>query len=128
MTKRKEAGFGMNWIRPSKRLSLYLRDGLACCYCGNGIEDGAKLTLDHLRPYSSGGTNNPTNLITACCSCNSSRGKRSWKAFASARAARLIEQTRYRAFDVPAAKAIIERRGGFTAALFHAPQTLRRAA
>jgi len=37
---------GMNWIRKEKRLAIYLRDGLACGYCGQSIEDGAKLTLD----------------------------------------------------------------------------------
>ena len=48
---------GMNWIKPAKRLALYLRDGLACAYCGDGIEDGIRLTLDHLTPHSLGGSN-----------------------------------------------------------------------
>src|SRR5438128_11454104 len=39
---RKVKNQGMNWIRPEKRLALYLRDGLACCYCGEAVEDGAK--------------------------------------------------------------------------------------
>lgn len=25
---------GMNWIRQDKRLAIYLRDGLACVWCG----------------------------------------------------------------------------------------------
>ena len=43
---------GMNWIRKEKRLSIYLRDGLACVWCGQAVEDGIKLTLDHLIPHS----------------------------------------------------------------------------
>lgn len=128
-TNRPRRDQGTNWIRPEKRLAIYLRDGLACCYCGESIEDDAKLTLDHLRPCSGGGSNTPTNLVTCCHRCNSSRGKRSWKLFAGKVAAYLnhgikgpeiiehIETTRGRKLDVAAAKELIGRRGGFTAAL-----------
>ena len=84
INNRKEKNHGMNWIRPEKRLAIYLRDGLACAYCGEGIEEDAKLTLDHLDPYTNGGNNEAKNLITACHRCNSSRGKRPWKEFAKA--------------------------------------------
>ncbi len=57
---------GMNWIRREKRLALHLRDGLVCVYCGAAGEDGGQLTLDHLRPVSKGGTNDASNLVTAC--------------------------------------------------------------
>lgn len=122
-------GQGMNWIRPAKRLSIYLRDGLACCYCGEGVEDGAKLTLDHLTPHCEGGSNHETNLVTACHRCNSSRGKRDWRAFAAAVAGYLnhgvlpeqvvrhIETTVQRKLDLAAAKELIARRGSFTQAL-----------
>ncbi|KKK72946.1 hypothetical protein LCGC14_2898780, partial [marine sediment metagenome] len=43
IASRKEKNQGMNWIRPEKRLAIYLRDGLACCYCGATVEDGTKL-------------------------------------------------------------------------------------
>lgn len=127
MGNRKEKNQGMNWIRPEKRLAIYLRDGLACCYCNRSVEQGAKLTLDHLRAYSHNGSNEATNLVTACHCCNSSRGNRSWKKFAEAAAqyssAKLstvvdhIQKTRRRVIDVPAAKEIMTQRGGFTAAL-----------
>lgn len=119
----------MNWIRREKRLAIYLRDGLSCCYCGEGVEDGAKLTLDHLRPYKSGGTNQPTNLITCCHRCNSARGARRWKLFAGQVAGYLnhgitaeeiishIETVRRRGLDLAEAKEIIARRGSFSAAL-----------
>ena len=122
-------GHGMNFVRKEKRIALYLRDGLACCYCGSGIEDGAKLTLDHLAPYSHSGTNDATNLVTACHKCNSSRGNRDWREFAAKVADYLnhgvtaeqiighIETTIQRPLDVQGAKEIIARRGGFTAAV-----------
>lgn len=72
---------GMNWIRQDKRLAIYLRDGLACAYCGVSVESGAQLTLDHLKPHSKGGENSDANLVTCCKRCNSSRGNRSVRAF-----------------------------------------------
>jgi len=75
---------GMNWIRQSSRLALYLRDGLACVWCGHSIEDGASLSLDHVTPHSQGGSNAPMNLVTACERCNKSRGTRSVRVFAAA--------------------------------------------
>ena len=74
----------MNWIRQEKRLAIYLRDGLACAYCGHGVEDGATLSLDHLIPHSQGGSNRAENLVTCCDRCNKSRGVRPVKAFCSA--------------------------------------------
>jgi len=81
---RTEKNQGMNWCRPSTRLAIYLRDGMACAYCGHAVEDGAKLTLDHLTPYSAGGINGASNLVTCCHRCNSSRGTRSVAEFAVA--------------------------------------------
>lgn len=129
MTQRKEKNQGMNWIRKERRLAVYIRDGLACAYCDRGIEDGIKLTLDHLTPYVQGGSNDPTNLVTCCSFCNSSRGARDWKVFAKSVAAYLnhgvqakriiahITATIKRPLDVAAAKNLIAQRGGFTAAL-----------
>lgn len=75
---------GMNWIRQEKRLAIYLRDGLACVWCGHSVENGASLSLDHLTPHSKGGSNKETNLVTACDRCNCSRGNRSVTDFSSA--------------------------------------------
>lgn len=74
---------GMNWIRQDKRLAIYLRDGLACAWCGDSVECGAQLTLDHLTPHSKGGTNEATNLVTCCHRCNSTRGNRETRRFAA---------------------------------------------
>jgi 5-methylcytosine-specific restriction endonuclease McrA len=79
---------GMNWIRQEKRFALYMRDDFACAYCGDAAaDDGVKLTLDHLKPRSKGGSNAAENLVTCCLSCNSARGNRTIKAFAKAVAA-----------------------------------------
>ena len=83
-TKRAENWKGMNWIRQEKRLAIYLRDGLACAYCGDSVENGAKLSLDHLTPDSKGGSNEAANLVTCCSRCNSARGNRPVRAFCRA--------------------------------------------
>jgi hypothetical protein len=64
---------GSKWIRPAKRLAIYARDGLACAYCGAGVEDGATLTLDHVTPCELGGSNDEGNLVTCCLGCNSAK-------------------------------------------------------
>jgi 5-methylcytosine-specific restriction endonuclease McrA len=82
MTKRQENWQGMNWLRQTTRLAIYLRDGLSCAYCGDSAENGAKLTIDHITPISKGGNNDTSNLVTCCHRCNCSRGNRSVTQFA----------------------------------------------
>lgn len=120
-----KGGQGMNFVTPKKRIALYLRDGLACCYCGSTLEDGAKLTLDHLIPHSHGGGNKEQNLVTACHKCNSSRGNRDWREFAAKVAdylnhgttaddiIRHIETTTQRAVDTKYVAELMARRGNF---------------
>ena len=60
---------GSKWLRPEKRLAIYARDGFACLYCGSE----ERLTLDHLLARELGGTNDASNLVTACLTCNSSK-------------------------------------------------------
>lgn len=114
---------GMNWIRQEKRLAIYLRDGLACCWCGAAVEDGATLSLDHVVPHSRGGSNGETNLVTACKRCNDSRGARPVRKFAIAVAGYLnrgarpeaivahVRQQQRKPLELAAAKALIARRG-----------------
>jgi 5-methylcytosine-specific restriction endonuclease McrA len=112
---------GMNWIRPEKRLAIYIRDGLACAYCGHGVEDSAKLTLDHVVPRSQGGSNETQNLITACHRCNTERKDTpilDWLG-------RHDIETKAKLFDaliqpigVSYARDLIAKRGGFTAAVY----------
>lgn len=85
MTDRKRnsnvANNGSGWIVPKKRRAIYLRDDLRCVYCSAGIEDGVQFTLDHLVPCELGGSNDAMNLVTACKTCNTSKGSKSQKQF-----------------------------------------------
>lgn len=122
MKSRKEQNQGMNWISQHKRLAIYLRDGLACCYCGSTCEE-AKLTLDHIKPYSKGGSNHESNLVTCCHKCNSSRGNRSYTKFAADTAKYLnhgvtkeqivahIKNSIRRTLDIKYAKDLVARQG-----------------
>jgi hypothetical protein len=54
------------------RDAVFERDGYCCIYC-SATED---LTLDHVIPYSKGGSDEPDNLATCCRSCNSRKHAR----------------------------------------------------
>jgi 5-methylcytosine-specific restriction endonuclease McrA len=57
---------------------VFNRDGYRCVYCGSTL----KLSLDHVIPQSKGGSHDPSNLVTACKSCNCSKKDQSlesWK-------------------------------------------------
>lgn len=58
----------------SKRLryEVLRRDNHACRYCGASAPD-VKLNVDHVIPTSLGGSDKPTNLVTACADCNSGK-------------------------------------------------------
>jgi hypothetical protein len=122
---------GMNWIRQEKRLAIYLRDGCACAWCGATVEQGAKLTLDHVVAHSRGGSNKESNLVTSCLRCNSARGARSAAKFAVVVAAYLNhgitaaailgnvrrQSARVIKTHLIEAKTLIERRGSVFAVL-----------
>jgi 5-methylcytosine-specific restriction endonuclease McrA len=121
---------GQKWIRNEKRIAIYLRDGLACAYCGATVESGAQVTLDHLKPRSKGGSNEARNLVTTCHKCNSARGNRPWRKFASVVAEYLdngidpkdierhVRSCTRRKLNIKAAKELIANRGGFFAAVY----------
>ena len=75
------ANNGGKWITPKRRRAIYLRDNLKCVFCGKGIEDGIVFTLDHVVPQELGGTNESTNLVTACKCCNSAKGSKTTRQF-----------------------------------------------
>ena len=62
------------------RLGVNRRDGWRCAYCGASASDldpqgeWVVLTLDHVTPRCWGGSNRPTNLLTACTLCNGIKG------------------------------------------------------
>ncbi len=101
---------GMKWIRPAKRLAIYLRDGFCCGYCGKDLHraKSGQCSLDHLTPRSKGGSNEATNLITACLTCNVARGTTPWRQYATGGAVVRIARQRRLVLNVPAAKVIID--------------------
>jgi len=56
------------------RQHVFARDGYACLYCGRRRSPAVALQLDHLYPYSLGGTDDPENLVAACAECNLAKG------------------------------------------------------
>jgi hypothetical protein len=51
------------------RFSVFVRDKYTCQYCGRKGPD-ISLHLDHRLPVSLGGSNDESNLLTACSECN----------------------------------------------------------
>lgn len=100
MTKKppKKRWQGMRWIRYPKRLAIYARDGFRCVYCLMDLTAVAPMmrTLDHVTPRSCNGSNHERNLVTACKPCNSARGDKKLKDFASDEAVKRIQRQRRR--------------------------------
>src|SRR3989442_13964703 len=74
MTKRRShrvSYMPSRYIPASVRHRVFERDNYTCSFCGSQ-ED---LTLDHYVALSLGGTHDESNLVTACRSCNSRKGK-----------------------------------------------------
>jgi hypothetical protein len=56
------------WVKV--RSEVFRRDDFTCRYCG---ERGGRLECDHVIPVSRGGSDNISNLVTACFKCNRSK-------------------------------------------------------
>ena len=61
-------------IPASVRFSVLKRDGFECVYCGAKRSDGARLEADHKISVKDGGTNDMSNLVCACLTCNRGKG------------------------------------------------------
>jgi len=58
-------------LSPRDRETVLMRDGFRCRNCGRSPrEDGIKLHVDHIEPWSKGGTNDLENLQALCEECN----------------------------------------------------------
>lgn len=55
------------------RFEVLRRDGHKCHYCGAAAPD-VPLTVDHVLPVALGGSDDPSNLVSACRDCNSGKG------------------------------------------------------
>jgi hypothetical protein len=62
--------FARPWIPLAVKAAVFARDGAACVICGR-IE---LLELDHIVPFSRGGSDTVENLRVLCKPCNSRRG------------------------------------------------------
>ena len=100
---------GSKWIRPAKRLAIYIRDEFRCLSCNRDLRDAApvEINLDHLIPRSEGGTNDASNLVTACKRCNSARGAKRWTKFYPVENHASVRRTIRRKLNVNLAKALI---------------------
>lgn len=54
------------------RFEILRRDNHQCRYCGAAAPD-VKLTVDHVVPTALGGSDDATNLVTACQPCNAGK-------------------------------------------------------
>lgn len=56
------------------RAVILMRDGATCQLCGATPQDGAKLHVDHILPWSKGGETVVENLQILCDKCNLGKG------------------------------------------------------
>ncbi|HTP97563.1 MAG TPA: HNH endonuclease [Burkholderiales bacterium] len=62
-------------VPPLNNRELFHRDRQICAYCGGGF-NAARLTRDHITPFSRGGTDSWMNVVTACRACNERKSDR----------------------------------------------------
>jgi hypothetical protein len=60
---------GRRHLPPAARFAVLERDGFRCRYCGNTAAH-SRLTVDHVLSVRNGGSDDPSNLVTACIDCN----------------------------------------------------------
>lgn len=54
------------------RMEIFRRDNHTCRYCGAKAPN-AEITIDHVVPTALGGSDDPSNLVTACADCNNGK-------------------------------------------------------
>lgn len=62
------------YISPRLRFQILGRDKFTCRYCGRSAPS-VILHVDHRFPFSKGGANDLTNLVTSCSECNFGKGQ-----------------------------------------------------
>jgi 5-methylcytosine-specific restriction endonuclease McrA len=90
--------------RKRKTILLYEKQEGKCIFCGhdtwlfeshrNGASLRRKATIDHVKPQSSGGTDNLRNLVMACMGCNTLRQNMAFEKFVELRS----DQTKWAAY------------------------------
>lgn len=74
-------------ISPIDEKKIYALCNNQCIYCGST----ERLTLDHVVALASGGSHTEDNLVVACKSCNSSKGKKPLEEWIGTRVRRLAD-------------------------------------
>jgi 5-methylcytosine-specific restriction endonuclease McrA len=64
-----------DYVPPLNNQTLFRRDGFLCLYCGQKFI-ARDLSRDHVRPFSRGGKDVWTNVVTACRRCNNLKASR----------------------------------------------------
>lgn len=64
-----------DYVPPLNNETLFRRDAFLCLYCG-GRFASRDLSRDHVRPFSQGGRDVWTNVVTACRRCNNYKASR----------------------------------------------------
>lgn len=64
-----------DYIPPLNNQTLFRRDAFLCLYCGERFPT-RDLSRDHVRPFSQGGRDVWTNVVTACRRCNNHKAWR----------------------------------------------------
>ena len=63
------------YISKSVRVSVLHRDKYKCVFCGRSSQK-VELQIDHIIPFSQGGSNKLDNLQTLCIDCNQGKSDR----------------------------------------------------
>ena len=66
------------YISSSVRVDVLNRDKYKCVFCGRNSKQ-IQLEVDHIIPFSKGGSNDISNLQTLCIDCNRGKGARNLK-------------------------------------------------
>jgi 5-methylcytosine-specific restriction endonuclease McrA len=65
----------IDYVPPLNNQTLFRRDGYVCMYCALRFA-ARELSRDHIRPFSQGGKDVWTNVVTACRRCNNQKASR----------------------------------------------------
>jgi 5-methylcytosine-specific restriction endonuclease McrA len=85
--------------RPNIQKDVFARDGFKCVYCdfdGTTFEGWLFLQVDHFIPRRKGGTDELSNLVTACVTCNAEKRAQVFSSLAEARANLQAERASWR--------------------------------
>ena len=64
-----------DYVPPLNNQTLFRRDAFLCMYCAQRFA-ARELSRDHIRPFSQGGKDVWTNVVTACRRCNNLKASR----------------------------------------------------